>query len=131
MDLAIADFFTGRPHAVVGASRDRNKYGNKVLRCYMHHGRPVYPVNPHAAAVEGLTAYPNISALPEVVHGISIITPPRIAAAVVAETAAVNICHLWMQSGAESRQAIDRAEALGLSVIADGSCLLVVCGCRD
>ena len=131
VDLAIADFLTGRPHAVVGASRDRNKYGNKVLRCYMQHGRPVYPVNPHTTAVEGLTAYPDLSALPEAVYGISIITPPRITAAVVAEAAAANIYHLWMQPGAESRQAIDRAEALGLSAIADGACILVVLGCRD
>lgn len=128
---AIDGFLDGRPHAVVGASRDRNKYGNKVLRCYMQHGRPVYPVNPHAAAVEGLTAYPDLSALPVAVHGISIITPPHITAAVVAETAAAGIGHLWMQPGAESRQAIDRAEALGLSVVADGACILVVLGYRD
>ena len=69
VDAAIADFLTGRPHAVVGASRNRNKYGNKVLRCYMQHGRPVYPVNPHATAVEGLTAYPDLSALTAAVHG--------------------------------------------------------------
>ena len=131
VDAAIADFLTGRPHAVVGASRDRNKCGNKVLRCYMPHGRPVYPVNPHATAVEGLTAYPDLSALPAAVHGISIITTPHITAAVVAATAAAGIGHLWMQPGAESRQAIDRAEALGLSVVADGACILVVLGYRD
>ena len=131
VDTAIADFLTGRPHAVVGASRDRNKCGNKVLRCYMQHGRPVYPVNPHATAVEGLTAYPDLSALPAAVQGISIITPPHITAAVVAEAAAAGIGHLWMQPGAERRQAIGRAEALGLSVVADGACILVVLGYRD
>ncbi len=124
----IAAFLGGRPHAVVGASRDRAKYGNKVLRCYMQHERPVYPVNPHAAAVEGLLAYADLGALPESVHGISIITPPQITAAIVAEAAAAGIEHLWMQPGAESPCAISRAAELGLSLIADGSCILVVLG---
>lgn len=124
----IAAFLEGAPHAVVGASRDRNKYGNKVLRCYAQHQRPVYPVNPHAAEVEGLRAYADLDSLPEPVHGISIITPPHITEEIVEEAAAAGIRHLWMQPGAESARAVSRAEQLGLSLVADGSCILVVLG---
>jgi len=128
---AIDGFLDGWPHVVVGPSRDRTKYGNKVLRCNMQQGRPVYAVNPHASAVEGLTAYPDFFALPKAVHGVSIITPPHITAAVVGEAADVGIGHLWMQPGAESGEALDRARGLGLSVIADGSCILDVLGYHD
>ena len=124
----ISAFLAGGPHAVVGASRDRAKYGNKVLRCYMQHQRSVYPVNPPATEVEGLPAYADLGALPEAVHGISIITPPQITEAIVEEAAAAGIEHLWMQPGAESPRAVERAAALGLSLIADGSCILVVLG---
>ena len=57
-------FLGATSFAVVGASTDRSKYGNKVLRCYVQHHRKVFPVNPKAPEVEGLRAYPSLSALP-------------------------------------------------------------------
>jgi predicted CoA-binding protein len=124
-------FLDGKPHAVVGASTNREKYGNKVLRCYRQHGRPVYPINPGAKEVEGLPAYPDLAALPEKVHGISVITPPAVTERVVEAAAEAGIRHIWMQPGAESPAAVDRAEELGMNVIADGSCILVALGFRD
>jgi predicted CoA-binding protein len=127
----MAAFLAGGPHAVVGASRDRDKYGNKVLRCYLQHGRRVFPVNPQAAQIEGLAAYGDLGTLPEPVHGISVITPPRISEWVIEQAAALGIERVWMQPGAESIAAIARAEAAGMSVIADGSCILVELGYAD
>jgi len=48
----VAEFLAGNSFAVVGASTDRQKYGNKVLRCYMDNGYTVYPINPKATEVE-------------------------------------------------------------------------------
>ena len=124
-------FLNGSPHAVVGASTNRDKYGNKVLRCYMQNDRPVYPVNPRATEIEGLEAYPDLRSLPQQVHGLSIITPPTITEQVVEDAAEAGIKHLWMQPGAESDRAIERAQELGLNVIARGACLLVVLGYRE
>ena len=64
MDQQINDFLSGAVFAVVGASRDRSKYGNKVLRVYVQNGRKVHPVNPHADAVEGLKSYPDLASIP-------------------------------------------------------------------
>ena len=62
----IQDFLAAGPWAVVGASTDRSKYGNKVLRCYQQAGKsPVYPVHPKEREIEGLAAYPSLTALPE------------------------------------------------------------------
>jgi predicted CoA-binding protein len=127
----IAAFLEHSPHAVVGASRDRDKYGNKVLRAYIQRQRSVYPVNPKVAEIEGLTAYPDLASLPEPVHGISIVTPPAVTEEVVQQAAAAGIRHLWIQPGGESPEAIQRAEQFGLNLIAGGPCLLVVLGYRE
>lgn len=133
MDLKqrIDDFLAHGPWAVVGASRNRDKYGNKVLRCYQQHGREVYAVNPSASEIEGATCFASVSALPADVVALSIITPPPVTERVVREAAARGIKKLWMQPGAESAQAIELAQELGLSVIAGGPCLLVVLGYRE
>jgi predicted CoA-binding protein len=131
MNDAISEFLAGSTYAVVGASNDRWKYGNKVLRCYVQHGLKAIPVNPNAKVVEGLAAVADLSSLPEPVHGVSIITPPEITEQVVEEAAKAGITRLWMQPGAESDRAIERAKELGLSVIAGGPCLLVALGFRE
>ncbi len=128
----IEAFLADGPWAVVGASTDREKYGNKVLRCYVQNGKtPVYPINPKADEVEGLAACADLDSLPEPVRGISIITPPKVTEAVVEKAAELGIRHLWMQPGAESEAAVARCEELGLSVIAGGPCLLVVLGYQE
>jgi len=128
---AIASFLNSPAFAVVGASVDRSKYGNKVLRCYQQHGKDVYPINPKAPEVEGQKAYPSLTALPVKVKAISVITPPQATEQVVREAAAAGVEHVWMQPGAESEAAIRTAESLGMSVIAGGPCLLVVLGYHE
>ncbi len=128
LEQEIEEFLAGGPYAVVGASRNRQKYGNKVLRCYRQHDLMAYPVNPGESEIEGLTCYPSLSALPVPVDRASIITPPPITERVVEEAAEAGIGHLWMQPGAESAEAVTRVEALGLSVIAGGPCILVTLG---
>ena len=131
MSSAIEAFLSGSPHAVVGASKDRDKYGNKVLRNYVQRGRSVYAVNPAEAGgdgIEGVPTFATLADLPERVHGISIITSPKVTERIVDDAIAAGIAHLWMQPGAESGPAVARAEAAGLSVIHGGPCLLVVLG---
>jgi uncharacterized protein len=127
----IRDFLTHGPYAVVGASRSRSKFGNKVLRAYRARGLEVYAVNPSAGVVEGLPAYPDLKSLPVRVRGVSIITPPEVTLRVVADAADAGARIVWMQPGAESDQAVRLARARGLEVIADGSCFLVESGFRD
>jgi predicted CoA-binding protein len=127
----IEAFLASGPFAVVGASTDRSKYGNKVLRCYQQHGREVYPVNPRAPEVEGLRAFASLAALPVRAPAISVITPPAATEQVVREAHAAGVRHVWMQPGAESDEAVRTAEALGMNVIAGGPCLLVVMGYHE
>ena len=126
MEERIKAFMAGGPYAVVGASANRDKYGNKVLRAYRQHGQEVYPINPRADEVEGLKAYASLASVPVRLRAISIITPPKITEQVVKEAAAAGVKFVWMQPGAESPEAIQTAEDLGLEVIAGGPCYLVL-----
>lgn len=121
----IEAFLAGSPHAVVGASQDREKYGNKVLRAYLQQQRAVYPVNPTAEVVEGLAAIPDLASLPKSVHGISIVTPPQVTEQVVVEAARLGIHHIWMQPGSESKRAVELAQEAGINAIWGGPCILV------
>jgi predicted CoA-binding protein len=128
----IDDFLAAGPWAVAGASNDRSKYGNKVLRCYLQKGLgPVYPLHPSAREVEGLSAYRDLRSVPAPVRSLSIITPPPVTEALVVEAAEAGVTHLWMQPGAESPRALQLARERGLSAIAGGPCLLVVLGWRE
>lgn len=131
LESRVHAFLESGPYAVVGASSDREKYGNKVLRCYQQHGLEVFPINPRATEIEGLRAYPSLDALPKRVTGISVITPPKITESVVQEAIRAGVKQIWMQPGAENPDAIRAAEAAGVEVIANGPCLLVVLGYRE
>ncbi|KTD17839.1 CoA-binding protein [Legionella jordanis] len=127
----ITEFFSSKAYAVVGASSNRHKFGNKVLRCYLQHHKTVYPVNPHESMIESLTAVKSIADLPEEVNSISIITPPKITEQIVNEAIQKGIKNIWMQPGAESQLAVKQCLAQGINVIYGGPCLLVELGFKD
>lgn len=131
MDARIERFLSGKVFAVAGASNDRAKFGNKVLRSYQQAGRKVYAIHPRETLVEGAPGFAKLAELPEKVDGLSIITPPAVTEKLVEEAAAAGIRRLWMQPGAESPAAIARAQALGLELIAGGPCVLVLLGFRE
>ena len=127
----IAAFLAQGSFAVVGASQDRAKYGNKVLRCYLQHGMPVVAVNPRETAVEGVACYASLRLLPKTVRAASVVAPPAAAESIVDDAIAAGIQYLWFQPGAEDADASAVGVAAGLHVIDDGSCLLVALGFRD
>ena len=123
---AIDQFLAAPAFAVAGASTNRDKYGNKVLRCYMQNDKKVIPINPRAETIEGLPCVASVLDLPDEVASLSIITPPKITEQVVAQAAEKGIKNVWMQPGAESEAAVQFCHDNGINVIADGSCILVV-----
>ena len=131
MKKEIEEFLKASAFGVVGASSDRSKYGNRVLRCYQQHGLKAVPVNPKAVEIEGAACVASVANLPDEVTSISVITPPAITEQVVEQAAKKGIRNVWMQPGAESPRAVDFCRARGINVIADGSCILVVLGYRE
>ena len=131
MDARIEKFLSADVFGVSGASTNRDKYGNKVLRCYLMNNRKAVPINQRADEIEGVPCVASVSDLPDEVKSLSVITPPKITEQVVEEAIARGVENIWMQSGAESPTAVKRCEEAGLNVIADGSCILVVLGYRE
>jgi len=131
IEKKIEQFFTSPVFGVVGASTNRDKYGNKVLRCYQMNNLQAIPVHPIEQKIEGLDCVASVAALPADVQSISIITPPQITEKIVAQAAARGIKNIWMQIGSESPAAVKYCEEQGINVIADGSCVLVVLGYHE
>jgi hypothetical protein len=82
---SVKEFLAEKRFAVVGASNERSKFGNKVLRCYLQDHRDAVPVHPKEPVVEGQTAYKSLGEIPGGVGAVSIITPPKVTEAVVEE----------------------------------------------
>ena len=127
----IDTFLAAKAFGVVGASPRREKYGNKVLRCYLQNGRRAVPVNPVAQEIEGVPCVASVADLPAEVTSISVITPPQVTEKVVEQAITKGIRHIWMQPGAESKTAVAKCRENGVNVIADGSCVLVVLGFKE
>jgi uncharacterized protein len=122
----IENFLSASSFAVAGASLDPTKYGNKIFRALKASGRTVFPLNPKATEIDGAKAFVSVADTPEVVQSLSIVTPPLVTRQVVQEAIAAGVKHLWMQPGAEDEIASKAAREAGLTVIDDGSCILVL-----
>lgn len=104
--------------AILGASADRSKFGNKSVRAHARQGYDVYPVNPKGGQIEGLTAYRTLAEVPvERLDRISVYLPPALVLAVLDEIVAKGCRELWLNPGSDNPEVVDRARALGLEPI--------------
>jgi len=109
--------------AVVGASNDRRKYGNRIYRTLRSAGYTVYAVNQQESQIEGDTAYASLADLPQTPTVVDMVIPPWNALPVVEEAKRLGVKALWFQPGAENPEAIRWAKSQGMDVIED--CILV------
>lgn len=104
--------------AVIGASPDRQKFGNRCVRAYASVGYDVYPVHPRAATVEGHPAFATFADVPvDHLDRVSLYLPPEVALQVLPELTHKTIGQLWLNPGADSPEVIAKARALGLPVV--------------
>jgi hypothetical protein len=104
--------------AILGASRDREKYGNKSVRAHLSQGYDVYPVNPKVDEIEGLTAYAILSDVPvDRLDRISVYLPPAVGMSLLEEIRDANAKEVWLNPGSASEELLGKAEELGLEVI--------------
>ncbi len=103
--------------AVVGASQDRRKYGNKAVRAYHESGYAVLPVNPKEATVEGHKAYPSMDAIDHPVDYVSLYVPPAVGIKLLPAIAAKHPKELWLNPGSESDELLEAAADLHLRTV--------------
>ncbi len=111
--------------AVIGASNDRSKYGNKAVRAYLRMGFKVYPVNPKEETVEGLKSYSSILDIPVEIDRATLYVPPKVGMKIIEEIAQKGVGEIYFNPGSESDELVDKAHTLGLKSILACSILAV------
>jgi len=112
--------------AVIGASSNRSKFGNRAVRAFQQQGYTVVPINPHETQVEGLKAYASVLDVPGPVDMASLYVPPHVGEQVIGDIARKGIAEVWLNPGAESDELIARARALHIQPIV--ACSIVAIG---
>jgi predicted CoA-binding protein len=107
----------GRVVAIIGASADRRKFGNRAVRAFVRQGYDVRPVHPTLPTIEGLTAYRSVRDIPEPIDLVTMYVPASIGVGLLEDIALRKPAEFWVNPGAESAALLDRARALGLNPI--------------
>jgi predicted CoA-binding protein len=103
--------------AVVGASSDRRKFGNKAFRAFRAEGYTVIPINPNEPAVEGIATYPSVMAVPQTIDMATVYVPPEIGITLLEGFEQKQIPEIWINPGAESDALIAEARRRKLNII--------------
>ena len=100
--------------AVIGASTDRSKFGNKALRAFRARGYTVVPINPHESEIEGERAYPRVTDYPGRIDEATLYVRADAGVRVMDDLAAKGIGVVWLNPGADAPRVVARARTLGL-----------------
>jgi len=111
-------------YAVVGASKNREKYGFKVLKDLKDAGFSVIPVNPHENSILGLRVYKSLSEIPRRVDVVITVVKPVVTKEIVKECKKLGIRRVWMQPGSEDEEAIAFCRNNGINVVFN-TCIMV------
>jgi uncharacterized protein len=103
--------------AVIGASSNREKFGNKALRAFAHRGYTVYPINPTEPEVEGHTAYASVLDVPGPIDMATLYVPATVGVSVMDDLAKKGIPEVWLNPGADAPRVVEKARALGLKTV--------------
>jgi len=120
-------FFGADQFAVVGASTDKSKFGNKVFMWYLDHSKPATPIHPKEPSIEGVPALKSLIELPAPrTTSISVITPAKVTLGVLKEAQELGIHAVWIQPGASDDACAEYIKEAGLEgkVIYGGPCIL-------
>ena len=126
----VARFLAGKRLAVAGVSRQPQEAANAIYRKLVAGGYTVYPLNPHAAQVEGVACYPDVVSLPEPVDGIVVATHPDVASEIVRQAADRGVPRVWFHrsfgQGSVSDAAVRLCGDRGVECIVGGCPLMFV-----
>ena len=109
--------------AVIGASIDRAKFGNKAVRAYKERGSKVFPVNPKEKEIEGLKCFNSLKEINEQIDFASIYLPPKIGLTIVSDLKEKRIKKVYLNPGTESDELIKALNKAGIIPILECSIL--------
>lgn len=103
--------------AVIGASRNRMKFGNRALRAYERQGFTVIAINPNESEVEGHQTYASVLDVPGPIDMATVYVPPRHGVRIMEQLAQKGVPEVWLNPGADAPEVVARARELGLNTI--------------
>jgi predicted CoA-binding protein len=112
--------------AIIGASVNRGKFGNRAVRAFQRQGYTVIPINPHECEIEGLKTYRSVLDVPDRIDMASFYVPPEVGERVIDEVARKGIVEVWLNPGADSERLIRRAKELRIDPVV--ACSIVSIG---
>ena len=124
MQELIKEFMAQKKFAVIGATDNPEKYGNRIVKDLKIRGYEVFPVNPRLKEVEGLVCYPTISDIPGKVDVVDFVTPPNATEAILKDCLQLGLDRIWLQPGAESEAAIAYCRENGMKIVHDACVML-------
>ena len=107
----------GKSVAIIGASSNPRKFGNRAVRAFRRQGYTVFAINPHEGEVEGLKTYASVLDVPDVIDMASFYVPPEVGEKVIVEVARKGIAEVWLNPGSESDALIQLARSLKIEPI--------------
>jgi len=120
----IEDFVSQKTLAIVGISRAPHSFGSNAAKELRKKGYKLFLVNPNTDHIQGEECYPGIAAIPEKVGGALFLTPPEATGMAVNEAVKAGVLHLWVQQGAESKEALAICNDKRLHAVS-GHCILM------
>jgi predicted CoA-binding protein len=111
--------------AIIGASSNRGKFGNKALRAFANKGYTVLPINPTETEVEGHRAYASVMDVPGPIDMATLYVPGSIGVRVMDDLAKKGIPEVWLNPGADDRQVVEKARSLGLKTVVHCSIIAI------
>jgi len=122
----VREGFRMKTVAVIGASSNREKWGNKAVRAFQHRGYTVYPVNPTETEVEGIKTFPSIKEVPVRPQIITVYIPPPRLVKILPDIATRGCDELFLNPGTESDEVLAECERLGLNAVQ--ACSIIAVG---
>ncbi len=119
MQDLVSEFMGQKSFAVIGATDNPKKYGNKIVKNLIERGYEVYPVNPRLDEIEGLKSYARLSDIPVKVDVVDFVVPPPVTEKILEECKALGLNRIWLQPGSESKKAIEYCHANNMQVVHD------------
>lgn len=124
MEELIKEFMAKKRFAVIGATDNTEKYGNRIFKNLAKRGYEVYPVNPNLKEIEGVKCYPTLFDVPVKVDVVDFVVPPEVTESILNECKKLGLENIWLQPGSESKNAIAFCRDNDLRVVY-GTCVML------
>ncbi len=124
MQELIKEFMAKKKFAVIGATDNTEKYGNRIFKNLTKRGYEVYPVNPNLKEIEGVKCYPSLADIPIKVDVVDFVVPPKVTESILKECKKLGLDNVWLQPGSESDAAIAFCHDNKLKVVYD-TCVML------